>query len=84
MNQQASAILLSTLCENSDKEYVTSLINQAFEPLFTLLNSANNIVIHNTLNGLATIAEFYPELFFNNKNIQSIITKLFELIDPSK
>lgn len=55
-HQQATAILLSTLCENSDKQYILQLINQAFDPVLNLLNSNNDVVVHNTLNGLSAIA----------------------------
>ena len=36
------------------------------------------------MNGLITIAEFYPFIFYNHENIREIINKLFEMIDPKK
>ncbi len=36
------------------------------------------------MNGLITIAEFYPYIFYNHENIREIINKLFELVDPKK
>lgn len=83
-HQQATAVLLSTLCESNQKEYVTELITDAFEPVLQLLNSATEIVILNTLNGLITIAEFYPQIFNEHKSVRDIMGKFFELMDPKK
>lgn len=55
-HQQATTLLLSALCENSDKDYVSSLIRDAFDPVLQLLNSSTEIVLLNTLNGLTSIA----------------------------
>lgn len=55
-HQQATALLLSALCENYDHDYVGRLINDAFDPVLQLLNSPTEIVLLNTLNGLIPIA----------------------------
>jgi hypothetical protein len=68
-HQQATAVLLSALCEGADKEYIGNIISNAFPHLIELLNSTNDIVVLNTLNGLVTITEFYPQLLCNHLNV---------------
>ena len=55
-HQQATCILLSTICEATDKAYAFKNISDAFDQTLGLLNSNESIVVSNTLNGLATIA----------------------------
>ena len=51
-HQQASAILLSTLCEYPDQDYAFKVISEAFDRVLGLLNSNEPIVTSNTLSGL--------------------------------
>lgn len=37
--EQASSLLMSTLCEYHDKQYTEKYINDGFEPVIKLLNS---------------------------------------------
>jgi hypothetical protein len=62
---------------------VGHLINDAFEPVFNLLNDKEDIVVINTLNGLGSIAEFYPGIFSNHQNIKDIIAKLFTFLNTN-
>lgn len=78
---QASAILLSTLCESSDKPFAFKKITELFDQVLTLLNSAEPIVITNTLSGLSSIAEYYPEIFLDHAFIKAIIEKLFSFMN---
>ena len=79
-HQQASAILLSTLCEYPDKDYAFNFVSNFFDQILAILNGTEPVVLSNTLSGLCTIAETFPNLFWNHRYIADIIDKLFQLL----
>lgn len=79
-HRQATVLLFSTLCESMNKEYVLSYLRAGFDPMFALIRDEQSVVVSNSLSGLATIAEIYPEIFYTHQEIKRMIHELLSLL----
>jgi hypothetical protein len=77
--RQASALLFSCLVEYQDQDYIRHCFRNGFSHLYQLIDDPDEIVKKNTLNGIVTLAEFFPDVFLNNPNIFHIFDHLLTL-----
>lgn len=77
--RQASALLFSCLVEYPDRDYVGTCFQNGFAHLYQLIEDPDVVVRRNTLNGFATLAEYFAVVFLSSKDIFNIFDHLLKL-----